>query len=55
MVEQVVQRGCGVSVLGDTKNLKAHEPEQRALANPALVRGVGQDNLHKCLLNSLIL
>lgn len=34
--EQVAQRGCGVSDLGDIQNLAGHGPEQ---PGPALSRG----------------
>lgn len=35
-LEQVAQRGCGVSDLGDIKNLAEHGPEQ---PDPVLSRG----------------
>lgn len=36
VTEQVTQRGCGVSVLGDTEILTGHSPDQTALAEPEL-------------------
>ena len=39
-VEQVAQRGCGLSIFGDTQNLTGHGPGQPAVADPALSRGL---------------
>lgn len=38
-LEQVTQRGGGVSILGDTQSLTGHSPEQPAAVDPALSRG----------------
>ncbi|KAK4822670.1 hypothetical protein QYF61_019037 [Mycteria americana] len=38
-LEQIVHRGCGVSVLEDIQNLTVHGPGQPAPADPALSRG----------------
>jgi len=43
-LEQVSQRGCGVSVLGDIQNVTGCSPEQPAVADLALGREVGLDN-----------
>jgi len=32
---QVAQKGCGVSIVGDTKNPSGHGPAQPALGGPA--------------------
>jgi len=37
---QVAQRGCGVSILEDIQNLTGRGPEQRAVGDPALSRGM---------------
>lgn len=34
------QRGCGGSILGDTQNLNGQYPEQAALCDPTLSRGL---------------
>lgn len=39
-LEQASQRGCGVSVLGDTQNLTGHGFGQPAVADRALSRGL---------------
>lgn len=33
-MEQVAQRGCRISILGDIQNLTEHSPEHSALAGP---------------------
>lgn len=40
MLEQVTQRGYGISVLGHIQNSTGHGPEQPFVADPALSRGV---------------
>ena len=42
---QVAQRNCGVSVHGDIQSMPGHDFGQRALADPALRRGVELDYL----------
>lgn len=49
------QRGYAISSFGDIQHPTGHVPEQPALADPALSRGVGQDNLQRCLPSSAIL
>lgn len=45
-VEQVAQRGCGVSIPGIIQNLTGHGPGQPAPRDPALM---GQlDDLQRC-------
>ena len=39
-LEQITQRGCGVFILGDIQNPAGHSPEQPALADPVLSRGL---------------
>ncbi|KAK4831197.1 hypothetical protein QYF61_015929 [Mycteria americana] len=39
---QVAQRGCGISILGDIQSPAGHGPEQPAVADPALDRGLDQ-------------
>ncbi|KAK4832246.1 hypothetical protein QYF61_021171 [Mycteria americana] len=41
-LERVAQRGCGVSIVGDTQNSAGHGPEQPALPDPALSRWLDQ-------------
>ncbi|KAK4828808.1 hypothetical protein QYF61_000865 [Mycteria americana] len=40
ILEQISQRGCTVSLLGDFQNQTGHDPEQLALIHPALSRGL---------------
>lgn len=58
-LEQVAQRGCGVSMLRDIKSLTRHCPAQPALADPTLSRSVcgesGLDGLQRDLPTSTIL
>ena len=42
---QVVQGGCGVSILGDIQKPSGHGPEQAALGGPAWAGGLDQSNL----------
>ena len=51
----IVQRGCGVSIPGDSQNLTAHRPGHPAPAHPALSRGRGCNDLHRSLPTSPIL
>lgn len=44
MLEQIVQRCCGVSILGDTQNLSGHSPEKPSPVGPLLNKGVGLDD-----------
>lgn len=53
-LEQAAERGCGVSILGDTQNPTGPSPGQPALADPAPCRGVGLYDLHRCLPASTI-
>ncbi|KAJ7409985.1 hypothetical protein BTVI_54830 [Pitangus sulphuratus] len=39
-LEQVIQRGCGVSFSGDIQNSPEDDPVQPALGEPALTKGV---------------
>lgn len=41
ILEQASQKDCGISILGDAQNLTERVPQQVALADPALSRGVG--------------
>jgi len=43
-LEQVAQRGCGVSIIGNSHNLNGHSPEQPGLADSAL-QGLGLQTL----------
>jgi len=56
-VERVVQKGCGIVVLGDIQNPTGHDPGQPALADPDLSSGVGLDNLQRSsnLIHSVII
>lgn len=53
-LEQIAQRGCGVSFSGDTQNQHRCHPAQRALGDPAQ-QGFGLDNLQRSLPISAIL
>lgn len=44
MLEQIVQRCCGVSILGDIQNLSGHSPEKPSPVGPLLNKGVGLDD-----------
>lgn len=44
-LEQVVQQGCGFSILGDTQNSTGNGPEQLIVVDPTLSRGHGLGNL----------
>lgn len=48
-LDHVEQRGCGFSFPRDLLNLPGHIPMQPALGEPALVGGVGLDDLQRCL------
>jgi len=52
---EVAQRGCGVSILGDTQNLTGHGPNQPAVGDPALSREVGLRSVLMYLLSSSVL
>jgi len=39
-LEQVAQKGCEVSILGDTPNSTGHSPQQPALVHPTLSKGL---------------
>ncbi|GAB0207908.1 mitochondrial enolase superfamily member 1 [Grus japonensis] len=54
-LEQVAQRGCGVSFSGDIQNPPGCNPVQPALGEPALAEGVGLDDLQRCLPTPTIL
>ncbi|KAK4832344.1 hypothetical protein QYF61_021873 [Mycteria americana] len=41
-LQKVAQRGCGVSILEDIQNWTKHSPEQPALADPALSKGLDE-------------
>lgn len=45
VLQEVSQRGCRISILGDTENPAGHGPGQSALGGLALSRGVGPDYL----------
>lgn len=51
MLEQLVQAGSGVSILGSTQNLPGHGPEQRpeppALVSSAVSWEVGLDEVQR--------
>lgn len=53
-LEQVAQKGCGISILADLQTPSGHDPGQAALADPALSRGVRLDKLHRSLPASVI-
>lgn len=55
ILEQVAQRGWGVSFLGDIQSPLEQGPAQSALADPALSRDVGLDDLHRGLPTSALL
>lgn len=50
---QVSQRGCPIFTFGDTQNLTVHSPEQPAVADSALSKGL--DDLQRCLPASAVL
>jgi len=52
MLEQVVQRCCGVSMLGDIQKPMEHGPEQPAPAEPPWIKGV--ERFQKCLPTSAL-
>jgi len=45
ILEEVAQRGCSISTLGDTQNPTGHGPGQLVVGDPAWSRGVGLDDL----------
>lgn len=51
----IVQRGCGVSIPGDSQNLTAHRPGHPAPAHLALSWGLGCNDLQRSLPTSAIL
>lgn len=53
-LEQVAQRGCGVTLPGDTQNVPGCDPTQPAIEEPAIA-GVGLGELHRSLPTSSIL
>lgn len=54
-LQHVAYRGCGVLIVGDTKNLPGHCPEQRGLVDLALSSGVGLAEVQRCLPTSVFL
>lgn len=50
---QVVQRTRGIPILGDIQALTELGPEQLALGDPALRRGVRQDDFQRLLPTSV--
>lgn len=54
-VEQILQRVCGVSILGDTQNATGNGPEWHFPAYPSFSRRVRLDNLFRCLPASAVL
>lgn len=44
---EVVQRSCGISILGDIQNMMRRSPGQPAVADAALSKGVGRDDLQR--------
>lgn len=46
-LEQVFQRACGVTIVGNIQNLTAHRPGQLAVADLFLNRRVGLDDLRR--------
>lgn len=46
---QLVQRGCGVSILTDIQNPKGHSPGHTSLSDPALNRELKLGVLQRCL------
>lgn len=55
MLEQVVQKCSGVSILGDNSNPTGHSPEQLTVIGMALSRGAGGGILQKSLPTSAVL
>lgn len=53
-LEQVAQRGCGVSVLGESQNMCGHNLGQPTLVDSALSRGFDLDDLQSSLPTSTI-
>lgn len=49
LLEQVTQRGCWVSMAGDSQNLTGHGPEQPAVVDPSLNGSVGLDGLQRSI------
>ena len=54
-LEEVAQRGCGVSILGDTQKPTGDGPKQLGLGDPTLSKGVGLDSLQRSLPTSTLL
>lgn len=48
-LEEVTQRGCGVSILDDIQQPTGCSHGQPALSNPTMRKGDGLDNLQKYL------
>ena len=55
IMEQVSQRSCGVSIPEDRQNPTGHRTKACALADPALRRCVGLEDLQRYLPTSKIL
>lgn len=53
--EQLAQRGCGVFILRNIKKPTDPSDEQLILAEPALSKGAGPDNLQRFPQTSIIL
>lgn len=54
-LEQILQRVCGVSILGNTQKSTGHGPGQPGPADPSLSRRVRLDNLLRSLPASAVL
>lgn len=52
---QIAWGGYGVSTLGDIQSPTGHGPGQPAVADPALSKGVGLNDLQRCLSASAVL
>lgn len=51
-MDDVAQRGCGISILADIQNQTGYSPELPAPADPALSKEVELDGLQKSLPSS---
>jgi len=50
-LNQVVQRGCGISTLGDTQNLIGHSPEPPGVSWLYFMERVGPGDIQRLLPN----
>lgn len=50
-LKQAVQRGCGISTLGDTQNSIRHIPEPPAVSCPHFMERAGPDGIQRLLPN----